>query len=144
MMKGEFTMSAMIFSLITVMFIVAGMVVFSSDILLVNYPTANVTNYSTISRMNETSELSESVYSNIQQASETSTLGAIGFAIKGGWDTFRLMFRSLNIFQTMTGDIERSGMLPFAIPGWFLAMLTIIITMIIVFAALRFIGKVNI
>jgi hypothetical protein len=143
-MKGEFTLSSLMFAIVVVMFVIGGMAVFSTDILITNYPTANVTNYSTIAQLNATTDLTESIHDNIQQASETNTLGAIGFAIKGGWDTVRLMFSSFNIMQSFTGDIEREGILPFAMPSWFMGMITVIITLIIVFSALRFIGKVNI
>jgi hypothetical protein len=143
-MKGVFTLSSLMFALVVVMFVIGGMAVFSTDILITNYPTANVTNYSTIAQLNATTDLTESIHDNIQQASETNTLGAIGFAIKGGWDTVRLMFSSFNIMQSFTGDIEREGILPFAMPSWFMGMITVIITLIIVFSALRFIGKVNI
>lgn len=144
MMKGEFSMSALMFSIVTVMFVITGLVVFSNNILVTNYPTANVTNYSMLANTEDIEALSSSSYESIQEASETSTLGAIGFAIKGGWDTLKLMFSSLDIFQTMTGEIEEGAMLPFAIPVWFLTLLTITITLIIIFAALRFMGKVNI
>lgn len=143
-MKGEFTLSSLMFAIVVVMFVIGGMAVFSTDILITNYPTANVTNYSTIAQLNATTDLTESIHENIQQASETNTLGAIGFAIKGGWDTVRLMFSSFNIMQSFTGEIEREGILPFAMPSWFMGMITVIITLIIVFSALRFIGKVNI
>jgi len=143
-MKGEYTMSSLLFAIATVMCVIVGLSVFSTDLLITNYPTENVTNFSSLSQMNQTIQMTDNIYYDIQQASETSTLGAIGFAIKGGWDTMRLMFQSLNIFKSFTGDIDASGILPFAIPTWFTILLTIMVTFVIIFAALRFIGKVNI
>ena len=150
MIKGEMTISSFIFGLATALFVVCGVVLFSTDVILNNYPTSNTTNFTKITNLNGTmGQLSANVTYNIQQATETSGLESAGYAVKGGWNTMLLMFSSLDIFDSMMGGIGGTGgeneyILPFRLPDWFYALMIMLVTFVIVFGLLKYIGKVNI
>lgn len=141
-MRGTtWTFSTIFFAVLVVCGVVIGLANFSTEILIDNYPTANVTNYSTISHMDSLENRTDDIYESVRGAQETPFSSAY-YAVKGGWNTVLLMFESLDIFNTMITDVSIHAGVP--IPTWFMVMLSIAVSLIMIFAALMFIGKVNI
>lgn len=140
----ELSLSALIFAILVVSAVVIGMMEFSGNVLIVNYPTANVSNYTILSKLNETYNTTQDIYNTELGASETQTADGAASYIKGGWDTFLKFFDFLNIFKKMTSAAETEGVSPVALPSWFTTLIALGSVILIIFIGLKFMGKVNI
>lgn len=140
-MKAMMQMSTLLITLVTMFVVVALLSTFTGEIVVNQYPTANVTNFSTLSKMGEMSNMTNQAYNTTSGATE-SVWGAAYYTIRGGWDTIKIMFESLNIFKSFSSDLAQITR-PFGIPDVFYAFITILLTFVLIFAALQFMGKVN-
>ena len=142
-MKGlNYSLSVIIVSIVCVFGAIAGLSVFTADV-ITNYPTdaVNMTNFSVINRMNQTWNMTQTVNEDIQSATETPILAPY-YAIKGGWDALLSMVSVVDIFSETVTEVSNTTT-GFVIPDWFKMMIYIVITLIIIFTLLAFMGKVN-
>ena len=145
MMKGtSMTMSELLFGMVCVFMVFAGISIFTTN-LFTEYPTNVTSNFSTINRManftNQTDYVMQDLQSAQESASAGSYLGAGYYGIKGGWDAMLSMVSMTNIFTATITDVneETKGY----IPDWMIQGIMICFTLILIFALLAFIGKVN-
>ena len=139
--KGLATLKEAMIGITIIVFVASGLLMFNADI-STNYGY-NYTNYGGINDTTAINELTQNVYDDIQGASETP-FGAAYYAIKGGWDSFKLLFQMMNIgtaVYTNVTDVTSTTGVP--IPTFVSGLIIVMLTLIIIFAALSYIGKVN-
>ena len=139
-MKGEMNITSMFFSILIVTSVLTGLVIFAGDV-VTTYPVGaaeNFTDYSQMTALGEMQNLTGDIDASIQGASEANNpLIAAGYAIKGGWDAFLMMFRIPGIFNTMYSDLSQASPL-LIIPSWFKVLLVTSVMFIVIIAALKF------
>jgi len=141
-MKGEMNITKLVFSLLVVSAVVTGLTIFASDVVVTYYPvnsSANISNYSQMTYLTEMQTTTQDIDTSIQGASESNNpLIAAGYAIKGGWDAFLMLFRVGGTFNSMYSDMSQATPI-LLIPSWFKVLVYTSITFIIIIAALKFI-----
>ena len=140
--KGLATLKEAMIGITLIVFCVAGLIMFNADI-----STTYSNNYTDMSGIAGSSEeiemLTENVYSDIQGASE-SPFGAAYYAIKGGWDSFKLMFALINIGGNIYGNTtDTATSVGLNIPSFVTGLILVMISLTLIYAALSYIGRVN-